>query len=77
MDLPVAYSEIYPTSLPSGDIYVPLTSGNLTPSCDNLSDKMEKEYNWLSHVEKLHAEEISCECNISWAAYHASRKWQN
>jgi len=43
MDLPVAYSEIYPTSLPSGDIYVPLTSGNLTPSCDNLSDKMEKE----------------------------------
>ncbi len=69
----MAYSEIKPTGLPSGDVNVPLTSGNLTSSCDNLSEEMDKEYDWLSHVEKLHAVEISCKSSISWAAYHASR----
>jgi len=71
-DLPIAYSEIKPTGLPSNDVYVPLTAGNLTSSCNTLSKEMEKEYDWLSHVENLHADEISSESNISWAAYHAS-----
>ena len=33
---------------------------------------MEKEYDWLSHVEKHHADEISAESTLSWAAFHAS-----
>ena len=33
---------------------------------------MDKEYDWLSHVEKHHADDISAESTLSWAAYHAS-----
>ena len=71
-DLPISYSEIKPTGLPSSDVYVPLTAGNMNSSCNNLSKEMEKEYDWLRHVENLYEDEISSESNISWAAYHAS-----
>jgi len=71
-DLPPSYGEIKPTGLPSSDVYVPLTAGNMTSSCENIDKEMEKEYDWLRHVENLHEDEISFQSNISWAAYHAS-----
>ena len=71
-DLPISYSEIKPAGLPSGDVYVPLTAGNLNSTCENLSKEMEKEHDWLRHVENLREDEMSSESNISWAAYHAS-----
>ena len=48
------------------------TAGNMNSSCDNLSKEMEKEYDWLRHVENLCEDEISSESDMSWAAYHAS-----
>ncbi|KAI8503415.1 hypothetical protein Bbelb_192360 [Branchiostoma belcheri] len=73
MDLPIVYTEVKPTGLPSSDVYVPLYAGNMTSSLDTLKVEMEKEVCWLSHVEELYADDISSESNVSWAAYHANQ----
>lgn len=73
MDLPHVYSEVKPTGLPTGEVYVPVSVGDLTSNCDTLSMQIQKEYDWLNHVnDKLQAHECSSTSNISWAAYHAS-----
>ncbi len=74
MNLPVAYSEVNPTGLPSGNVYVLLTSSNLTSSSNNLSEEMER-IRLVESCAKLHTADIFYESiTSSWAAYHASRR---
>ncbi|KAI8486109.1 hypothetical protein Bbelb_362090 [Branchiostoma belcheri] len=73
MDLPIVYTEVKSTGLPSSDVYVPLYAGNMTSSLYTLKVEMEKEVCWLRHVEQLYADDISSESNVSWAAYHANQ----
>ena len=42
MDLPISYSEIRPTCLPSSDVYVPITASNLTSTCETLNAHLKK-----------------------------------
>ena len=77
-ELPILYTEIKPTRLPTSDVFVPPIGCDLTSSDNTLTKEMEKEYDWLGHVEKHCAEkhyaddDISAESSLTWAAYHAS-----
>ena len=72
-DLPLLYTELKLTRLPNNDVFVPPIPPDLASSNNPLTKEMDKEYNWLSHVEKHHADDISAESTLSWAACHASR----
>ena len=41
MDLPSSYSDIRPTCLQSSDVFVPIAAGNLTSTCETLSEHLE------------------------------------
>ena len=65
MNLPVVYSEVNPTGLPSGNVYVPLTSSNLTSSSNKKSEwRAGKRIRLVESCAKLHTDEISHESNI-------------
>ena len=68
-----SYSDIRPTCLQSSDVFVPIAAGNLTSTCETLSEHLEKEFEWLDQAEKMHTDETSSESSISWATYHASK----
>lgn len=72
-DLPIVYAEMKPTRLPASDTYVPSIAGDLASTKNVLSKEMDKEYDWLNHVREHHADDVSTESTLSWAAYHASR----
>jgi hypothetical protein len=71
-ELPFSYTNVKPTSLRAGNVYVPDCHGELVPNSDNMVEHTESEYNWLCHVQRSHANDFPPEANISWAAYHAS-----
>ena len=68
MNLPMAYSEVKLRGLPSDNVYVPLTSSNLTSSSNTLSEEMEKEYDQLSHVRSYIQLTFPMSLTSFWAA---------
>ncbi len=67
MNLPMAYSEVNITGLPSDNVYVPLTSSNLTSSPNTLGVEMEKE-DWSSYVRSYIQLTLPMSLTSSWAA---------
>ena len=59
--------------LPGGNVCVPPNTGNVTSNCDAFRGQIQKEHDWLQHVNETYMADITPESNISWAAYHASQ----
>ena len=71
-DLPHDYTNITPTQLKDGTIYVPNCPGVVTPDCDSFEQQIQEDKAWLHHVNNIYNEEVTPETAITWAAFHAS-----
>ena len=73
--LPSSYSEVPPVALPSGQLHVPETTGQLVPQHQASSNsESDRERDWLDKAKELRSkEELSKSDFISWAAYCASK----
>ena len=73
--LPSSYSEVPPVALPSGQLRVPETTGQLISQHQASSNsESDREIDWLDNAkELLSREELNKSDFISWAAYCASK----
>ena len=76
-DLPVSYTTIKPTSLPTGDVYIPASldtsnlENNFVTTNESENQITSAEFKWLQHVKQSHTNEITKHTTLSWASYHA------